>query len=342
MDDKHQLIQPLSQDGLKSLLMSLPTTRNGNGNTALAQALASSTPPSALYSQYNPALQGFLDGRVRDISMISDRPDIPTLSEVAYAYGNDGVAVDWIKAQLEVVNGFSNVQQRLTTEQLIAIGEQIFGLYPDLNLLEFSLFCGRLRRGKYEKWYGSVDGQKILISLDAFMKDRMNDHYRKLEEEDRRRKEEELSKPGVSPLQLIKDHPGQYPFLEKLYGKGKGLEGLTKKVKPVRRRNNMSKVLAVISKIESIGQRCVELEKYGLQPLTANYDDQSVDILSIEAFLDNKGKVSVRMPEVNARTHSLIEGAESEYQDIRIDDLDESVLLKIISLLTTIAESIKK
>ena len=274
--------------------------------------------------------------------MISDRPDIPTLSEVAYAYGNDGVAVDWIKAQLEVVNGFSNVQQRLTTEQLIAIGEQIFGLYPDLNLLEFSLFCGRLRRGKYEKWYGSVDGQKILVSLDAFMKDRMNDHYRKLEEEDRRRKEEEMSKPRVSPLQLIKDHPGQYQMLEKLYGKGKGLEGLTKKVKPVRRRNNMSKVLAVISKIESIGQRCVELEKYGLQPLTVNYDDQSVDILSIEAFLDNKGKVSVRMPEVNARTHSLIEGAEPEYQDIRIDDLDESVLLKLISLLTTIAESIKK
>ena len=158
----------------------------------------------------------------------------------------------------------------------------------------------------------------------------------------RRRKEEELSKPGVSPLQLIKDHPGQYPFLEKLYGKGKGLEGLTKKVKPVRRRNNMSKVLAVISKIESIGQRCVELEKYGLQPLTVNYEDQSVDILSIEAFLDNKGKVSVRMPEVNARTHSLIEGAESEFQDIRIDDLDELVLLKIISLLTTIAESKKK
>ena len=48
------------------------------------------------------------------------------------------------------------------------------------------------------------------------------------------------------------------------------------------------------------------------------------------------------MPEVNARTHSLIEGAEPEYQDIRIDDLDESVLLKLISLLTTIAESIKK
>lgn len=308
----------------------------------MAAALASSTPPSKLYKQYSPDLQGFLDGRVRDITLISDRPDVPTLSEVASAYGNDAVAVDWIKAQLEVVNGFSNVQQRLSTEQLIAIGEQIYGLYPYLNLLEFSLFCGRLRRGKYEKWYGAVDGQKILVSLDAFMADRTHDSIRKEEEEHKRRREEELSKPGVSVDQLIKEHPGQYPFLEKLFSKGKGLDGLTKKVKPARRRNNMSKVLAVITRIEEIGQRCVELKRYGFEPLTVSYDDSSVDILSIGAFLGNDGKVTSRMPEVNARTHSLVEGAEPEYQDIRIDDFEESALLKIISLLTKIAESKRK
>ena len=295
-----------------------------------------------LYKQYSPDLQGFLDGRVRDITLISDRPDVPTLCEVASAYGNDGVAVDWIKAQLEVVNGFSNVQQRLTTEQLIAIGEQIYGLYPNLNLLEFSLFCGRLRRGKYEKWYGAVDGQKILISLDAFMKDRTHDIIHRQEEEHRKRQEEERNKPYVSPLQLIKDHPGEYPILEKIFGKGKGLESLTKKVKPARRRNNMSKVLAVISRLEAVGQMNVVLEDYGLQPITVSYDDQSIDIISIGTILDEKGKVVSRMPEVNARTHSLVRDAEPEYQDIRIDDLDENTLLKIISLLTKIAESKKK
>lgn len=341
MDEIHQLIQPLSPEGLKSFLMSLPTTSNGNGNTALATALAQTTPPSALYSQYSPALQGSLDGRVRDIALIADRPDVPTLCEVASAYGNPAVAVDWIKAQLEVVNGFTNVQQRLSTEQLIAIGEQIFGLYPDINLLEFALFCGRLRRGKYEKWYGAVDGQKILVSLDAFMKDRTHDIIRKQEEEHRIRKEEELSKPVVSPLQLIKEHPGEYPVLEKIFGKGKGMDGLTKKVKTVRRKNNTSKILTIISRLEDIGQRCVELEKFGLQPIAASYDDQSVEILSIGVFLDDSGKVC-RMPEVNAKVLSPIECAETMYKDIRIDDLDESAMLKIINLLTKISKLKKK
>lgn len=308
----------------------------------MATALASSTPPSLLYKQYNPGLQGFLDGRVRDITLISERPDVPTLCEVASAYGNPGVAVDWIKAQLEVVNGFSNVQQRLSTEQLIAIGEQILGLYPNLNLLEFTLFCGRLRRGKYEKWYGAVDGQKILISLDAFMADRTHDIIRMQEEEHRRRRDEELSRPCVSPLQLIKDNPGMYPTLEAIFVKGKGWGDLTKKVKPVRRKNNMSKILAVISRLEEIGQRCVEFEKFGMQPVTVIYDDQSVDIISIGALFDKGGKVVGRMPEVFVKFNSIIENAEPEFRDIRIDDLDEPMLLKIINFLTQISESKKK
>lgn len=177
-------------------------------------------PPSQLYKQYTPDLQGVLDGKVRDISLIAQREDVPTLSEVACAYKNTGVAVDWIKVQLEVVNAFTNVQQRLTIEQLIAIGKQIFGLYPDINLLEFILFCGRLRRGRYEKWYGAVDGQKILISLDAFMEDRRADIVRKQEEEHRQLMAREAAAPGMNPMDLVRENPGQYPTLEKLLTNG--------------------------------------------------------------------------------------------------------------------------
>ena len=86
----------------------------------------------------------------------------------------------------------------------------------------------------------------------------------------------------------------------------------------------------------------MELDRYGFQPLTVRYDDSSVDIISIGSFLGKDGKVESRMPEVNARTHSLVGYAEPEYQDIRIDDLEETDLIKIISLLTKIAESKKK
>lgn len=189
-------------------------------------------PPSQLYKQYSPDLQGILDGRVRDISLIAERQDVPTLCEIAAAYRNEGVAVDWIKTQLEVVNAFSNVQQRLNTEQLIAIGEQIFSLYPDINLLEFTLFCGRLRRGKYEKWYGAVDGQKILISLDTFMSDRTVDIARRQESEHRALMEKDAVVPGIDPSILVAENPGKYPTLEKLLKDGGIYKNITIPVSP--------------------------------------------------------------------------------------------------------------
>ena len=173
---------------------------------------------------------------MRDISVIAERPDVPTLSEIASAYKNTGVAVDWIKVQLEVVNAFTNVQQRLTTEQLIAIGEQIFSLYPDINLLEFTLFCGRLRRGKYEKWYGAVDGQKILISLDSFMEDRRDDLVRKQEEEHKRLMVQDADTPGVDPRELIRQNPGKYPNLEKIFANGGIYENITIPVTPKKKK----------------------------------------------------------------------------------------------------------
>lgn len=289
-----------------------------------------------LYKQYSPELQGLLDGRVHDISLIADKEGVPTLCEVAGAYGNDGVAVDWIKAQLEVVNGFTNVQQRLNTEQLMAIGEQIFSLYPDLNLLEFALFCGRLRRGKYEKWYGAVDGQKILISLDAFVTDRRRDIARRHEEEHRRQREEERNAEPVSPQQLFKENPGKYPTLEAIFKNGGQPAGIARRVQPARRRNNMSKVLAIISELEEIGQRSVEFGRYGLKPIAVRYGDQPLEIVGIGAFLDSLKKVVGRMPEASARTVPVIEGMEPEYQDIRIDDLDDAALAEILKSLTTI------
>ncbi len=188
-------------------------------------------PPSQLYKQYSPDLQGILDGRVRDISLIAERTDIPTLCDISSAYRNQGVAVDWLKTQLEVVNDFANVQQRLTTEQLMAIGEQIFSLYPDISLLEFILFCGRLRRGRYEKWYGAVDGQKILISLDAFMEDRRTDLVRRQEEEHRRLMTRDAATKGIDPTRLVGENPGEFPTLERLLKSGSGIYGsIVKKV----------------------------------------------------------------------------------------------------------------
>ena len=89
--------------------------------------------------------------------------------DISDAYNDDDVAVEWIKIQLEKVNSFTNVKEKLSIEQLYDLGVQVLNCYGELNVLEFALFCGRLRHGAYEKFFGSVDPMKILMSLDVFM-----------------------------------------------------------------------------------------------------------------------------------------------------------------------------
>lgn len=174
-------------------------------------------PPSMVYDLYNPDLQGVLDGRCRTIAVLTIRKDVPTLKDIAEAYDNDDVAIEWIKIQLEKVNTFTNVRDKLNIEQLYDIGVQILNCYDKLNVLEFSLFCGRLRHGTYEKFFGSVDPMKILMSLDIFMKERSRDWNMYVDEAYKQRKEKENreSKP-VSHDALISQNPGKYPELERL------------------------------------------------------------------------------------------------------------------------------
>ena len=103
-------------------------------------------------------------------------------------------------------------------EQINAVCQQIYNLCPTLTMTEFILFCARVRSGKYESFYGSIDPLKILTSFDTFLKDKSKDYieerYRKIEEEKLR--EEQESKPCVGEdLQKLLDS-GKLPFLDNL------------------------------------------------------------------------------------------------------------------------------
>ena len=178
--------------------------------------------PSQLYTTYSPDLQNEIGSNVVSVADISGAEGVPLLKDIADAYDDQCVAVDWIKTQLEVVNTFSNVSKRLNTEQLIRVGEQIYGISQTLNLLEIILFCSRLRTGRYEKWYGAIDAQKILISLESFLADRSRDIAYKREKEYGDMKMLEDKSAYIDARKLIKTNPGKYPTLEKLMS-GKGL-----------------------------------------------------------------------------------------------------------------------
>lgn len=111
---------------------------------------------------------------VRSIAELSMIDGCPSLVDVSIAYDVDGARM-WLKCHLLKVNEFVGVKQKLTDEQLRDLSDQMICEYPYLNIAEICCFFGRLRSGKYEDFYGSVDPMRILKSLDVFCRNRMRD-----------------------------------------------------------------------------------------------------------------------------------------------------------------------
>ena len=108
---------------------------------------------------YNPDLQVHV-AAVNDVYLLYNQKETPTLRILEQAYGQEYASRVWIKTQLIILNG-------------------------GLKLLEFCLFMARLRSGKYEQFYGSVDPMLIMKSLEEFMEDRRRDINRNVEEQEK-------------------------------------------------------------------------------------------------------------------------------------------------------------
>lgn len=134
---------------------------------------------------------------------------------------NEGAAISFMNAHLLVVSDFVGAKNKITPNQLRAVGEQILTMFPTLTMVEFILFCARLRAGQYGIFYGSVDPQKILVAFKDFLKDRDHD-YRVKEEGDRKAREEqenyEMKEKAMSheDLQKVLDE-GRLPNIKKLF-----------------------------------------------------------------------------------------------------------------------------
>lgn len=145
---------------------------------------------------YTPDLQSEI-AAVKDVYTLHIQKETPTLRMLEQAYGVEFASRVWIKTQLVVLNDFVGVKNKLEDCQINPLCDQILVEYGGLNLLEFCLFMARLRSGKYEQFYGSVDPMLIMKSLDEFMEDRRADINRNiiaLEAEQRKREYEEHQK----------------------------------------------------------------------------------------------------------------------------------------------------
>ena len=127
------------------------------------------------------------------------------------AYGQEYASRVWIKTQLVILNDFVGVKNKLEDFQINPLCDQILVEYGGLNLLEFCLFMARLRSGKYEQFYGSVDPMLILKSLEEFMDDRREDINRNVMEQERKERERKDAEAEAYRQAMIESYHKKIP-----------------------------------------------------------------------------------------------------------------------------------
>lgn len=154
--------------------------------------------PSDLFKAYNTDLQDTAMAAMPTVDCCRSVPS-PTLGELAEISpgGVDettgqlikNVALMWMQSQLLVVSLFCGVREKMSEWQSTAVCRQILSQYPWLSMIEFILFCARLRSQRYGKFYGAIDPSEIMGALEKFVKERQHDVWRRMEEEERAERE---------------------------------------------------------------------------------------------------------------------------------------------------------
>lgn len=103
----------------------------------------------------------------------------PAMRTVAGGYGEE-VAVVWICIEVENVNNFAGVKEKMPVARQKELARLILTEYPRLKVSELLLFFHRLKCGRYGRFYGMVDALFITSALVQFMDERQTEtaHYK--------------------------------------------------------------------------------------------------------------------------------------------------------------------
>lgn len=132
---------------------------------------------------FNPALQ-LTAARHLDRAY---RGTAPQLATVCAGYG-EPVAVVWLCIQIENVNLFAGVKEKMPVERQKELAGLILTEYAYLKTTELLLFFHRLKCGRYGRFYGTVDALFIASALLQFLDERRKDLAGLLTDDERRQK----------------------------------------------------------------------------------------------------------------------------------------------------------
>ena len=195
-----------------------------------AKALRKAFRPSKITAEYPIDLQIIIMGACPTVDCCAkvESPMLCVLSEAYPSFADkeqnkvENIAISWMRGQLIAVSAFTSVRDKMSDWQMTALCQQILADYPTITMLEFVLFCARLRTGMYEDFYGSVDPMRIIKSFRSFINDRKCDYDRKFEEERKARAEREAeeSKKNAVGMDYVREQVKQGKLLTvaKLFG----------------------------------------------------------------------------------------------------------------------------
>ena len=170
-------------------MMTCKGSTNSGKKSEKAIALSRNYSPVEVMVAYGTELQSTLPSLCPSIHLATEAEGVPTLRLLAEAYDEE-TRVLWIKANLIKLNEFVGTKEKLSDRQQQDLALQIFHEHGYLNLFEVLVFFGRLRSGRYEEFYGSIDPMRVLKSLNSFCSDRRNDldrvHNEREKEEERK------------------------------------------------------------------------------------------------------------------------------------------------------------
>ena len=94
--------------------------------------------------------------------------DAPTINALCSAYTERQIRV-WIIAQIESINQYTGVKDKMEFEQMKMLAEVIITEFGYLKASELLLFFFQFKAGKYGQLYGSVDPLKISNAIVEFV-----------------------------------------------------------------------------------------------------------------------------------------------------------------------------
>lgn len=116
--------------------------------------------------------------------------EAPTITILRRTYNDRQIRI-WIIAQIESINQYTGVKDKMEFEQMKGLAEVIMTWYGYLKATELMVFFHQFKAGKYGQLYGAVDPMRISAALNEFLSYRKEITF-KLKADQEREKRNEL------------------------------------------------------------------------------------------------------------------------------------------------------